>query len=142
MYAFLLALYAAFCWGLAPLFGKVGLRGVNPADALAARTLVTVCFVWGWFIARGDWGKIATISPRGWFFLSLEAFFATFAGDLAYYAAIKFGDIGQTGLVLAASPLVTLCVGSWFLQEQLTAHKLLGAALIVVGIILVGFDAV
>jgi len=62
---------------------------------------------------------------RGWFFLAIEAFFATFAGDLAYYAAIKGDDIGQTALVLAASPVITLWIGFSFLGETLSALKLL-----------------
>lgn len=142
MYAFLLALYAAVCWGLAPVFGKIGLRGVNPLEALAARTLVTVCFVWGWFMARGNVSDVFAIPPKRWLFLGIEAFLATFAGDLAYYASLKFGDIGQAGLVLAASPLFTLWVGKWFLNEQLTPYKLIGATMIIGGIVLVGLDAI
>lgn len=141
LYPFLLALYGAVCWGLAPLFGKAGMRGVNPTEALAARTLLTVCFVWGWLFARGQVGQIMAIPPRRWLFLGIEAFLATFAGDLAYYAAIKFGDIGQAALVLAAAPLVTIWMGKWFLGEQLTTFKLVGAILIIGGIIFVGLDA-
>lgn len=140
MYAFLLALYAAICWGIAPLFGKMGMRGVNPMEALAARTLVTVCFVWGWFMAKGELGRVAAIPPKRWLFLGLEAFLATFAGDLAYYAAIKYGQIGQAALVLAASPLFTLGVGRLFLHETLTTVKLVGAGLIIGGVLLIGWD--
>lgn len=142
MYAFLLALYAALCWGIAPVFGKLGLRGVNPGEALAARTLVTVCFVWGWVLASGNGSAVFSIPPKRWLFLGIEAFLATFAGDLAYYAALKFGDIGQAGLVLAISPLFTLWVGRWLLQEQITPYKLIGAILIIGGIALVGLDAI
>jgi transporter family protein len=142
LYAFLLALYAAVCWGIAPLFGKIGMRGVNPMEALAARTLVTVCFVWGWFIAKGEMGRLTAIPGKRWLFLGIEAFLATFVGDLAYYAAIKFGDIGQASVVLAASPLITLAVGRMFLQEEITGPKIVGAVLIVGGIVLVGLDAV
>lgn len=141
LYAFLLALYAAICWGIAPLFGKIGMRGVNPMEALAARTLVTVCFVWGWFFAKGEMGRLVAIPAKRWLFLGIEAFLATFAGDLAYYAAIKFGEIGQAGLVLAASPLITLVVGRFFLQETITLPKIMGAGLIIGGIVLVGLDA-
>lgn len=37
-----LGLAGAFCWGLAPIFGKLGLRDVHPMDGLAARTTVDV----------------------------------------------------------------------------------------------------
>lgn len=140
MYPFILALFAAVCWGIAPLFGKVGLRGIYPLNGLAARTLLTVCFVWGWFLASGNVKSITTISLRSWLCLAIEAFLATFAGDLAYYAAIKYGRIGQTALVLAASPVITLWIGYTILGENITSVKLLGAVLIVVGVLLIGIN--
>lgn len=140
VYSFILALFAAVCWGIAPLFGKVGLRGIHPLNGLAARTIVTVCFVWGWFLASGNVKSITSISLRGWLCLAIEAFLATFAGDLAYYAAIKYGSIGQTALVLAGSPLITLWIGYTVLREDITIVKLLGALLIIVGVILIGLN--
>ena len=139
MNAFLIALFGAVCWGLAPLFGKVGLRGVNPIDGIVARTAITVLFVGGWAIASGSFGRLPMIPNKRWFYLAIEAFFATFAGDLAYFASIKRGDIGQTSLVLASSPLITLWVGWYFLGEPLSISKIVGAALIIIGVILVGF---
>lgn len=138
MFSFFLALFAAICWGIAPFFGKIGLRGIPPMDGLAARTLITVCFVWGWFLASGNVKSLSEISLYGWLCLALEAFFATFIGDLAYYAAIKYGKIGQTALLLAASPIVTLWIGYTFLNEQISMVKLLGALFIISGVILVG----
>lgn len=141
MQPFMLALFAALCWGLAPLFGKLGLRGVHPLNGLGARTLITCFFVLGWILANGSLKHLADISPRSWFFIAIEAFLATFAGDLAYYAAIKWGDISQAGLVLAASPLITLWAGWRFLGESMPPVKVLGASFIVIGIILVGYEA-
>lgn len=142
MNAFLIALFGAFCWGLAPLFGKVGLRGLSSLDGLVARTMITVLFVAGLAIANGFIGRIGSIPLRRWLFLAGEAFLATFAGDLAYYAAIKKGEIGQTALVLAASPLITFWIGWYFLGETITPLKLIGAALIIIGVILVGFHSI
>lgn len=142
MRAFYMALFAAVCWGIAPLFGKIGLRGVHPLNGLGARTLVTFFFVWGWILASGGGVKhLGSISLKSWLFLAAEAFFATFAGDLAYYAAIKWGEIGQAGLVLAASPLITLWVGWRFLGESLHPLRIIGAVLIIAGIVLIGYEA-
>ncbi|MBM7865474.1 EamA family transporter [Heliobacterium gestii] len=141
MYAFWLAFFGSVCWGLAPIFGKVGLRGIPTIDGLAARTLITILLVGLWVLISGNIARISEISTKSWFFLGLEAFFATFAGDLAYYAAIKRGDIGQTAIVLASSPFISVFAGSFFLGETLTMMKLAGAALIVLGVVLIGFDA-
>jgi transporter family protein len=139
MNAFLVAVFGAVCWGIAPLFGKVGLRGVNPMDGIVARTAITVLFIGGWAVASGSFGRLNAIPSKRWFYLAAEAFLATFAGDLAYYASIKRGDIGQASLVLASSPLITMWVGWYFLGEPLTLPKMVGAALIIIGVILVGF---
>ncbi len=139
MNTFIIALFGAVCWGLAPLFGKVGLRGVNPMDGIVARTIITVLFVGGWAVASGSFSRLSMIPTKRWFYLAIEAFFATFAGDLAYYASIKRGDIGQTSLVFASSPLITMWVGWYFLGESLSLPKVVGAALITIGVVLVGF---
>ena len=139
MNAYILAILGAICWGVAPLFGKVGLRGINPLDGLAARTVITVALVFGLTIGRGGLERLTTIPSRRWWFLAAEAFLATFAGDLAYYGAIKKGAISQTALILAISPLITIGVGWYFLGEILSLPQLIGAALIIVGLVLVGF---
>jgi transporter family protein len=142
---FFYALFGAVCWGIAPAFGKLGLKDVHPLDGLAIRTLLTVIivgvFVGIWFISSGGIGRLAVVPGRNWYFIALEAFLATFAGDLAYYAAIKRGEIGQTSLVLAASPLLTLWVGWYFMGETVSSLKMVGAILIVIGVICISISS-
>lgn len=139
MDAVIFALLGAICWGIAPLFGKVGLRGINPMDGLVARTIITVFLVTGIFIQRGGLASLRIIPGRRWFYLAIEAFLATFAGDLAYYIALKKGMIGQTALIMASAPLITVWAGWFFLNEVLSPVKLFGAALIIIGVVLIGF---
>ncbi len=51
--ALLYALAAALCWGIAPVFGKLGLSRVDPVIGLAARTLVAGGLVCGWLLTSG-----------------------------------------------------------------------------------------
>jgi len=141
LFTFLLALISAICWGIAPAFGKIGLRGIHPMDGLAARTLITVFLVGTWASFSGSIWRIPTISARAWWFLALEAFFATFAGDLAYYAAIKWGNIGETAIILSVSPLITLWIGWWFMGENMSFTKIVGALCVIVGLILIGYNS-
>ena len=142
MNVFVIALFGALCWGIAPIFGKVGLRGINPMDGLAARTMITVMFIAGWILISGGFNRIALIPARCWHFLAVEAFLATFAGDMAYYAAIKKGDIGQTAIILATSPIITLWTGWFFLGEIVSPLQLAGAGLIIIGLILICVSAI
>ncbi len=139
MDAALFALAGAICWGIAPLFGKVGLRGINPIDGLVARTIITVLLVIGLFIRRGGFAQLSVIPGRRWLYLAVEAFLATFAGDLAYYFALKKGAIGQTALIMASAPLISVWAGWFFLNEIFSPVKLVGAALIIIGVVLIGF---
>lgn len=140
MYTYFVALFGALCWGIAPLFGKMGLRGVNTVDGLAARTIITAVLVAILVLTCGNVERMGTIPLRSWVFLALEAFLATFAGDIAYYVAIKHGDIGRASVVLASSPIITVLIGWIFLGEALSVLKVTGAMLVVVGVILVGLE--
>lgn len=140
MRSFVEALFSAVCWGIAPAFGKAGLRGIHPLDGIAARTLITAILIGILTLAGGGFSRLKTIPASGWSFLALESFFATFAGDIAYYAAIKRGEIGLTALILATSPLFTLWMGCYFFGENLSLTKIIGAAFIVIGVILIGVN--
>lgn len=132
-----LGLAGAFCWGLAPIFGKLGLRDVHPMDGLAARTTVTLAFLLMWVLTTRGLDRIASISSMDWFYLSLEAFLATLAGDLAYYAALKQGGAGTSAVILSVSPVITVWLGSMFLQEGLSTRQLVGVALVALGVLFV-----
>ena len=141
--AFLLAVCGAICWGIAPVFGKLGLRNLSPLDGLFARTLFTIILVTVTFLGMGGNIKdISSIPPRNWLFLFLEAFFATFAGDLAYYAALKYGEISKTALILASAPLVTVLIGWHYLGEEMSLQRIIAAALIIAGVILISIESV
>lgn len=139
MDAVIFALLGAVCWGMAPLFGKAGLRGINTMDGLVARTVITTLLVAGLFVYRGGVHKLLAIPGKRWFFLALEAFLATFAGDLGYYYAMKKGAIGQTSLIMASAPLITVWAGWYFFNEVLSPVKIVGAALVIIGVVMVSF---
>lgn len=110
-------------------------------DGLAARTLITLLLVGTWAGFSGSLFRLHSIPSRAWFFLAIEAFFATFAGDLAYYAAIKWGNIGNTSLVLSVSPIITLLMGWFFMGESISFLETLGAFFILTGLILVASNS-
>ena len=133
----LISLLGALCWGLAPIFGKIGLRHVDPLDGLVARTLITLGFILLWILATGRLHRIVLISYRDWLFLGVEAFLATLAGDLAYYAALKWGHASVVSVLLATSPVVTIWAAEAFLHESLTPTQIWGTVLVLAGMLLV-----
>lgn len=138
MDAFALALFSAVSWGIAPIFGKLGLRDAGPVEGMAARTVVTMALVFGCLRASGRLAYIMQLSRKTWTLLAAEAVLATVAGDFAYYAALKYGSAGQAATVLAASPLVTMWCAATFLKEKFTTCGIIGAMLVVLGLVLIG----
>lgn len=133
-----MAVLGTFCWGLAPLFGKLGLSQVNPLTALVLRTFLTAVILAGWLSVTGSLGEFRHIPAKVWLFIALEALLATVLGDLAYFSALKFGNINDVTMIMSTSPMVTLTLSYLFLDEHIYPYQIMGALLIVAGLILVG----
>ncbi|HZK57898.1 MAG TPA: EamA family transporter [Clostridia bacterium] len=134
---FWIAIFAMVCWGIAPVFAKVGLDNMDPLPGLIIRTLTASIFALGSMGFQGSIGKMKNITFITWVFIAIEALLATFIGDLAYYAAIKKGDISVVTVIMSSSPLVTILMAIIFLGEQVTMTRIIGAGLVVVGIMLI-----
>lgn len=137
MWTVLVALFGAICWGIAPVFGKMGLARVDPIAGLCLRTLIASAIVSGWLLVGGGLRAMETVSGKASLFIALEAVLATLVGDLAYYAALKWGGAAQVTLVMSAAPLFTLVVAVVYLQESATWAQVIGAVLIASGLFLV-----
>jgi bacterial/archaeal transporter family protein len=133
----LLAIVGMVCWGIAPIFAKIGLQNVNPLAGLALRTMLAAGLIVGWVVLDGTISNIKTIPFNSWILIGIEAILATLIGDLAYYAAIKKGDVSLVTIIMSSSPLVTILCAVLFLGEQLTLERIAGAALVALGIVLI-----
>ncbi|ACV64670.1 protein of unknown function DUF6 transmembrane [Desulfofarcimen acetoxidans DSM 771] len=141
---FLYAFLGMLCWGLAPLFGKLGLFRIDPVTALCIRTLMAATLVLGWLV--GFWkynqffSQVFAVPPLFWAFIAIEAVLATLVGDLAYFAALKWGNINYVTLIMACSPLVTMFLSYIFLSEPVTGAQLIGAVFIITGLIFISLS--
>lgn len=137
MSVFFLALFGMICWGIAPIFAKIGLNNTNPTAGLAIRTLFAAGLISSWVICSGSLHQLKSISATSWLLIGIEAILATLVGDLAYFAAIKKGEVSFVSIIMSSSPLVTLVCSTIFLGEQLTLLRVGGALLILLGIVLI-----
>lgn len=133
------ALLAAIFWGVAPIFGKLGVRSLDPLAALAIRSGIVTATLAVTVIFLGKCSSVWQASPREVGFISLEGLFAALLGQLAYYYALKYGEASQVVPVVAAFPLVALVVGLVVLQEKIMWWQTAGAVLITVGIALINY---
>lgn len=133
---FLFAFVGMICWGVAPIFVKLGLANLNPIVGLAIRTTITIIILTSWMFFDGSIYKLKEISLSAFVLLAIEAILATLIGDLAYFSAIKRGAVSLVTIIMASSPLVTIICSVIFLGEQITVSRIVGAVMIIAGIIL------
>lgn len=132
----LLAFIGMMCWGIAPLFVKLGLKDINPLSGLAIRTAFTIIVITGWMFIDGSIFKLKSISSPTLLLLAAEAVLATLIGDLAYFAAIKRGAVSLVTVIMSSSPLITIICSVLFLGEQVTFARVIGTGLIILGIVI------
>ena len=137
--AYLLAGIAMVLWGVAPIFGKLGLGGMHPLAALTIRSVMTSIILLITVTALGKWGNVMGVAAKDAIYIMLEGVFAALLGQLAYYYALKYGEVGRVAPIVAAFPLVVLVLGAMFLGEELTLTKVIAATLIFSGIVLLKF---
>jgi transporter family protein len=136
--AFLFALVAAFFWGAAPIFGKVGLVRPDPTVALALRSFVISFILLIWAALSGNLSQVGTLlTSKSGAFIAAEGILASLMGHLAYYYALKYGEASRMVPITSSFPLFALFLAILFLGERLSWEKILGAVLIVAGIFLI-----
>lgn len=134
--SYLFAGVAMLLWGVAPIFGKLGLTQLEPLAALTIRSAIVTLLLLIFMLWSGNWSALGAATPRAILFIALEGLCAALFGQLAYYYALKYGEVGRVSPLVSAFPLVALAVAIVFLGEKITWGKMVGAFLIVSGIML------
>lgn len=137
--SYTLGLITLVLWGIAPIFGKLGLGGMDPLPALMIRSAMVTTILFLAVLVTGKWSAVIAAEGRSIMFIALEGLCAALIGQLAYYYAIKAGDVSKVGIIVAGAPLVTIVLAFLILNEKITLYKIAGAAAIVLGIVLLRF---
>ena len=133
MNAFLWAVVTACIWGVVPLIEKVGLAQNDPVIGLFARSCGVVLGMAVFGLAWSPWQALSQMPPASMALLALGGFLASFIGQLAFYQALKQGQLTQIVPVAGTYPLVAAVLGWLFLRESLTLSRVIGVALVVSG---------
>jgi transporter family protein len=130
IWALLSALFAA----LTAILAKVGVEHINSNLATAIRTTVILVFTWGIALATGSVPELAAIAPRTWLFLAASGV-ATGLSWLCYFRALQLGDVAKVAPVDKLSVAIAIVLAVLFLGEKLKPQETIGAALVVIGVI-------
>lgn len=128
IYALLSALFAS----LTAIFSKLGVTNVNPNLATAIRTIIILIIAWGIVFAKGEAKELASISKQNLTFLVISGI-ATGLSWIFYFKALQIGKVSQVAPVDKLSVALTIVLSVIVLKEVLTLKTAIGAALIIVG---------
>ena len=129
-------LLAVLFWGVAPIFGKLGLEEISPLAAISVRSFGISLILLAVTVFTGQWQGLREINARSAGLVLAEGVCAGLLGHFAYYYALKGGEVSETILLTRAAPVVTVFLSYVLLGERLTTVQLGGMALIVAGSVL------
>ncbi len=132
----LYALLSAFFAALTAIFAKMGLKAVNSDLATAIRTAIILFITWAIVFFRGNANEITGLSKNNWIFLTLSAL-ATGASWLFYYRALQIGKASEVSAIDKGSLVFTILLSFLFLKEPMTPKILVGAGLILAGMLVI-----
>ncbi|PHK23099.1 membrane protein [Nostoc linckia z15] len=131
VYAILSAVFAA----LTAIFSKMGVSNVNSNLATGIRSVVILFMIWAIVLARGEAKNIGTLSRHNVIFLAISGI-ATGLSWIFYFKALSMAEVSKVAPVDKLSLALTLIFAVLFLGEEVTLKTAAGAALIIVGTLL------
>lgn len=134
------ALFGVLCLGLAPLFGKTALNSVSPLTAFALRTVIAALLSITWLGYTKRYAELRRLPVSFWIIITIEAVLAAIVGDMAYFYALETGSLHEVSVVMSCSPLITIIFSYLFLNEVISKKQLLGAVLIISGLVIISLD--
>jgi transporter family protein len=123
-------------WGAAAIFDKLALGKADPLAGMMVRQFILTGILLIVGVSRSMAG-IAHLDLRSIVFFGLSGFCGGIAGLWAYYHALRLGGASLVVPITATYPLVTVLLSWLILHESLTLSRIVGTALIVIGVWLV-----
>jgi bacterial/archaeal transporter family protein len=133
MYLFLTTLF----WGMAAIFDKLALGKTSPITGMMIRQFILTGLLFAVGVVSGRLGSIGTLDGRTIFFFGLSGICGGAAGLWTYYHALRLGGASLVVPITATYPLITVLLSWLILHEGLTVQRVIGTALIVLGVWLV-----
>jgi transporter family protein len=132
------ALLSAFTAALVAIFGKIGLQGIDTNTATAIRAVVMAIFLVALILIQGKLRDIQPIlmNSKALLYIVLSGI----AGALSwlfYFIALKNAKVSQIVPIDRMSVVFALLFAFFLLGEKISLKAGIGAALIVVGGILI-----
>ncbi|MBM4331758.1 MAG: hypothetical protein FJ117_11135 [Deltaproteobacteria bacterium] len=124
-------------WGVAAIFDKMALGKTAPFAGMMVRQFILTGIIFVMALSSGRLGGMGTLDWRSVLFFGLSGICGGAAGLWTYYHALRLGGASMVVPITATYPLITALLSWAILQESFTVTRLIGTALIVLGVWLV-----
>jgi len=132
VYAIISMLFAGFT----AVIAKQGLTGITAELGLTVRTLFVCVFIMLFGLISISSYDLKFIQKSNYIWLALSAA-TTALSWIFYYKALKMGDVSTIALIDKGSVVVSVLLAWWLLKEAITLRLVIGAILIVCGMIVI-----
>jgi bacterial/archaeal transporter family protein len=122
--------------GFTSVIAKLGLAGISSELGLAIRTCFVFVFVLAFAVLTVPGSQLSVLSRGNYLWLGLSGV-TTAVSWVFYYKAIKDGEVSTVALIDKGSMVVAVLLAALILKEQITARTLIGAAIMVVGLLVI-----
>jgi transporter family protein len=130
------ALFAALCYGIAPVFEKIGLQQAAPLAAVFVRAAITAIFTGVLLVTRAEVLPLVGWSGKTWLAIIASGVVGVLLAQVFYFAALRGGDVGSVAPIAGSYPLFACLLAAIFLGEKLTPGRVFGTVLVFLGILL------
>ena len=122
--------------GFTSVIAKMGLQGISGDLGLAVRTVVVFALVMAFAAVVVPMSDVATLTRTNILWLALSGLTTTLSW-VFYYKALQAGDVSTVALIDKGSVVVALVLAAVILKEHIPPRTILGAALMVAGLLLI-----
>jgi len=121
-------------WGATPILEKIGLTKVDPVVGITIRSTVAAVSLLILTLLLGRGRALLEVDGKGFLLFGASGVLAGALVMWAYYAALKMEATSKIVPISASYPLVTALLSVLILREGVTLPRVIGTALIVIGI--------
>lgn len=133
----LLGLLSALCWALASVLLTIGAKRIDVVPLNMVRCMFSAALFLALLPFYGGLEALAAIPPSSWLWLVVSVLALLVVGDTLYFRSMDLAGVSWAMPVSSINPLWAVILASFFVGESLSWPLVLGALLVVVGVVLV-----
>ncbi len=133
----LVALLSALLWAVASVLLTIGAKRIHVVPLNLIRCVVSTAFFWALLPFYGGLDALAAIPSSAWIWLVVSVLGLLVVGDSLYFRSMDLAGVSWAMPIANVNPLWAVLLASVFVGEPLTWALLLGALLVIGGVVLV-----